>query len=103
MVEKSMNEEYDVFRDYKISSAEDGSSRESVKLIRKFHSPLVGNRNIIDCDWSPSYPELCLASYNSNKSAITDPDGLVLVWNHLMPERPEFKLYAQVWKFMRFY
>ena len=36
-----------------------------------------------------------MASYNKNSSpSSNDPDGLVLVWNLLLPERPEFHFHA---------
>ncbi|KAJ3305711.1 hypothetical protein HDV03_001119 [Kappamyces sp. JEL0829] len=68
IVERALNEDYDIFTDYSI----------------KQHDTK-----------SPTFPELLLASYNKNTSNSNEPDGLVLVWNIHMPTRPEYILFAQ--------
>ena len=37
-----------------------------------------------------------MASYNANPDAPNDPDGMVLVWNTHLPDRPEFVFEHQV-------
>ena len=49
-----------------------------------------------DVQWSMRFPELLLGSYNKNTANINESDGLVLVWNVHLLERPEFVLHSQV-------
>jgi dynein intermediate chain len=37
-----------------------------------------------------------LAAYGKNEAAVNDPDGVVLVWNLHLRDRPEFIFHAQV-------
>ncbi|CAJ0913167.1 15505_t:CDS:2, partial [Entrophospora sp. SA101] len=39
--------------------------------------------------------ELCVTSYNKNPMAMNEPDGVVLVWNLHLIERPEFVFHSQ--------
>lgn len=41
------------------------------------------------------YPELLVGAYNKNPMALNEPDGLVLIWNSHLLERPEFVFYSQ--------
>lgn len=47
----------------------------------------------VDCC---QYPELLAVSYNANEEAPNEPDGMVLVWNTQMRERPEYVFECQV-------
>jgi dynein intermediate chain len=42
------------------------------------------------------FPELSIAAYNKNPSAMNEPDGVVLVWNVHHVENPEFVFHSQV-------
>ena len=43
------------------------------------------------------YPELLVASYNSNEESPHEPDGVALVWNmKYKKESPEFIFHCQV-------
>lgn len=44
------------------------------------------------------YPELLVASYNTNEDAPHEPDGVVLVWNMKFKKMtPEYIFHCQVW------
>jgi len=43
----------------------------------------------------PQYPELSVASYNKNPASLSEPDGIVAVWNLHLLERPEFVFHSQ--------
>ncbi|CAG8747727.1 11117_t:CDS:2, partial [Acaulospora colombiana] len=53
------------------------------------------NRFVTDVNWSSRNPELSVASYNKNPFNMNDPDGIVLVWNLRLVERPEFIFHSQ--------
>ena len=42
------------------------------------------------------FPELSVAAYNKNGTAINEPAGIVAVWNLHLVDRPEFVFYSQV-------
>lgn len=44
------------------------------------------------------YPELVVSSYNKNPLAPNEPDGVALVWNEHLLDRPEFVFHSQVLK-----
>jgi dynein intermediate chain len=44
------------------------------------------------------YPELAVSSYNKNPLAPNEPDGVALVWNLHLLDRPEFVFHSQVKK-----
>ncbi|KAJ3036586.1 hypothetical protein HDV00_002546 [Rhizophlyctis rosea] len=98
LVERALNDPYDFMTDYTIGDAQltDVGAGSDVKSICTFFDDrLVRNRCVTDLDWSPKYPELLLASYNKNVMAVNEPDGLVLVWNMHLVERPEFVFHSQ--------
>lgn len=41
------------------------------------------------------YPELVVSSYNKNPLAPNEPDGVALVWNEHLLDRPEFVFHSQ--------
>ena len=48
-------------------------------------------------DWSVQYPELLVASYNSNEDAPHEPDGVALIWNtKFKKDTPEYIFHCQV-------
>ncbi|KAJ3216329.1 hypothetical protein HDU67_009680 [Dinochytrium kinnereticum] len=98
LIERALNEKYDILRDYTVSNdvTSEASSGKGVKLMCSFYDEkLSKNRSITDVDWSPKYSELLLCSYNKNQSAVNEANGLVLVWNLHLAERPEFVFQAQ--------
>ena len=108
VMERALNEDYDIMRDYRLATdqGEASGAGKRVTLLKTYYSDRwCKNRNVTDVDASHKFPELTLASYNKNQhqslnaSSITannnDPDGLVLVWNLHLPDRPEFIFYSQ--------
>eukprot|EP00164_Ancoracysta_twista_P002081 GFYU01002743.1.p1 GENE.GFYU01002743.1~~GFYU01002743.1.p1 ORF type:complete len:653 (-),score=149.55 GFYU01002743.1:290-2248(-) len=54
------------------------------------------HRSVTAIDWSTKHPELMLSSYNSRiDHNLDDPDGVVLVWSMVMPQRPEYTFQYQ--------
>ncbi|CAG8452007.1 5046_t:CDS:10 [Scutellospora calospora] len=98
LVENTLNEHYDFMIDYKVVK-EVESNEESRKLIKCecsfFDDRWSKNRSVTDVNWSSKDPERVVASFNKNPLAINEPDGIVLVWNLLRPEKPEFVLHSQ--------
>jgi dynein intermediate chain len=104
IMERALNEDYDILVDYNALSGQgyselnrDSSSDFGMRLFRSFsHERWTKNRNVTDVQWSKRFPELLLGSYNKNSSNINESDGLVLIWNVHMVDRPEFVLHSQV-------
>jgi dynein intermediate chain len=59
------------------------------------HSKWTKNRSVTSLQWSPRFPELILGSFNKNVGNLNESDGLVLVWNVHMVQRPEIVLHSQ--------
>lgn len=97
VIERALDEEYDLLADYTrpttFDTEEDSFSkpsqslRETLQLYSASHSK---RRMITDLHFSPHFPELLLTSYTKNASAPNEPNGLVLVWNTHAPSRPEY-------------
>lgn len=99
IVERALTDNYDYLKDYTLledPSAEKQEGRQ-VKCHRVFWDEnICKGRNITDLDWSTKHPELVVASYSRSDSVSDDqPDGLVLVWNLHLADRPEFVFHAQ--------
>ncbi|CAO1617395.1 unnamed protein product [Parajaminaea phylloscopi] len=99
IVERALTDSYDYMKDYSIAgagSASDGT-KDEVKLARCFwDEKLCRGRSITSIDWSPKHPELVAVSYSrTNIVADLSPDGLVLIWNMHLSDRPEFVFQAQ--------
>jgi len=65
------------------------------KLTKKFtfQDKLELSRAVTSIDWSPTQPELLLASYSRNSEANMDePDGLIDIFSLSMQGRPEMTL-----------
>lgn len=85
-------------KDYTISqdTSSDKLSGKKIKCKQVFFDEkLTKNRSVTDVNWSSKFPELSLASYSKNPIAANDADGVVLVWNLHLTERPEFTFFAQ--------
>ncbi|KAJ3000737.1 hypothetical protein HDV02_003539 [Globomyces sp. JEL0801] len=98
IMERALNEDYDYLIDYTAAVGKtDTFETKDMRLFRTFaHERWTKNRSVTDIDWSTRYPELILGSYNKNSANISESDGLILVWNYHLAERPEFILHAQV-------
>ncbi|KAK9761723.1 hypothetical protein K7432_013149 [Basidiobolus ranarum] len=98
IIERALNEKYDFMIDYTLGHDADGdeSSGNRVKFFCSFYDDKWSkNRSITDVAWSPKYPELLATSYNKNVASVNEPDGVVLVWNLNLAERPEFVFHTQ--------
>lgn len=97
VIERALDEEFDLLTDYTRAAAIDTdedyhsktsqSLRETLQLYSATHSK---RRMITDLNFSPHFPELLLTSYTKNASAPNEPSGLVLLWNVHAPSRPEY-------------
>lgn len=110
VIERALDDEYDLLTDYTVSRArEDGDSDDEnfqyPRASRKSHSlrqtqhfwdaSLSPRRQITDLQFSPHFSELFLTSLNQNKAAVNEPAGLVVLWNVHAPSRPEYVLHNQ--------
>ncbi|RIA97919.1 WD40-repeat-containing domain protein [Glomus cerebriforme] len=98
IVERALNENYDYMKDYSIikDNENDDQSGSRVKYVNSFFDDRwTKNRSVTDVNWSRRNPELCVASYNKNPIAMNEPDGVALVWNLKLLERPEFVFHSQ--------
>lgn len=98
LVERALGQKYDVTIDYAATDGDEdeGLTSESVRLCAEFYSAqLSAHRAVTAMDWSPKFPELLAVSYNANEEAPNEPDGMVLVWNTQMRERPEYVFECQ--------
>lgn len=97
VIERALDEEYDLLTDYTRTTAVDidedylnkssQSLRETLQLYSADHSK---RRVVTDLHYSPHFPELLLTSYTKNAAAPNEPNGLVLLWNTHAPSRPEY-------------
>lgn len=97
-VERAINENYDILRDYKVDEDIDDDEDEGPRvkyLCSYFDDRWNKNRSVTDVNWSKKNPELFLASYNKNPYAVNDPDGIVCVWSLRLLDRPEFVFHSQ--------
>ncbi|UZJ54845.1 hypothetical protein CBS101457_004165 [Exobasidium rhododendri] len=99
IVERALTDSYDYMKDYTLlddRAADDYEGRQ-VKCQRTFwDEKLCRGRSVTDIGWSTKHPELVVVSYSRSETAATDePDGLVLVWNIHLADRPEFVFHAQ--------
>lgn len=99
VVERALTDAYDYLKDYTIvgTTGGDASEGRKVKQTRCFYDDkLCKGRSITGLDWSSKHPELVVASYSRpDFSGGESPDGLVLVWNIHLLDRPEFVFQAQ--------
>lgn len=67
-----------------------------MKQARCFYDEkLCKGRSITGLDWSTQHPELLAVSYSRSSLSLDSPDGLVLIWNLHLLDRPEFVFQAQ--------
>lgn len=107
VIEKALDQDYDVLADYALDGAEAesdeddgyGSSRgkkgRRVRQIAQFYDERWSRKRMIsDMNFSSKFPELLLASYTKNPSAPQDPSGLVQIWNMHLHSRPEYTFHS---------
>eukprot|EP00041_Stephanoeca_diplocostata_P031236 m.968728 g.968728 ORF g.968728 m.968728 type:complete len:428 (+) comp23918_c1_seq5:123-1406(+) len=99
MVERCLNFKYDPTVDYAYNEKEGEDEIAKGDVIsfshEYFEENTTASRTVTAIDWSPKYPELICAAYNANPDTPNEPDGVVLVWNSHMPDRPEYKFECQ--------
>lgn len=97
VIERVLDQEYDVLADYSRGNGHvEADDEENIKEVAQFYDERWSKKRMIsDINFSPKYPELVLASYTKNPSAPNDPDGLVQVWNMHLHGRPEYTFHAQ--------
>jgi dynein intermediate chain, cytosolic len=110
VIERALDEDYDLLADYTISNTQDGdvsdeesfpysrSSRKSYSLRQTqqfFDSNQSRRRQISDLQFSPHFSELLLSSHTKNPAVANDPSGLIMLWNVHAPSRPEYTFHSQ--------
>ncbi|XP_076871319.1 dynein, cytoplasmic 1, intermediate chain 2a isoform X3 [Brachyhypopomus gauderio] len=101
VVERALSEQVDVCFDYSGRDLQDreGETPAGTKLSlnRQFTDDRWCRYRVVTClDWSSQFPELLVASYNSNEEAPHDPDGVALVWNMKYKKTtPEYIFHCQ--------
>ncbi|EME49369.1 hypothetical protein DOTSEDRAFT_76700 [Dothistroma septosporum NZE10] len=102
VIERALDEEYDVLADYALRSREVeddeyvGRRGRRVKEVAQFHlDDIMGGKRIIsDIDFSPKFPELFCTAYTKSARSPHTPPGLLNVWNMHLKGRPEYSLHA---------
>ncbi|EEH46371.2 uncharacterized protein PADG_02469 [Paracoccidioides brasiliensis Pb18] len=104
VIERALDEEYDVLTDYALGGvgATDGgeneyggSKRRGIEELVQFYDERWSKKRVIsDINFSPKFPELVLASYTNNVTAPHDPNGIVQVWNLHLHSRPEYVFHS---------
>ncbi|KAL4798192.1 WD40-repeat-containing domain protein [Aspergillus venezuelensis] len=103
VIERALDEEYDVLADYEFGGVdaeledddEHGKKKRSIKEVCQFWDERWSKKRMIsDICFSPKFPELVLASYTKNPSAPHEPDGLVQIWNQHLHSRPEYMFHS---------
>ncbi|CAG8573851.1 31907_t:CDS:10 [Racocetra persica] len=98
MVERVLCENYDFMKDYVFDGATSSDEKDGVRVKHScsfYDDRWSKNRFVTDVNWSHKNPELCVASYNKNPYNMNDPDGVVLIWNLRLIQRPEFVFHSQ--------
>ncbi|KAJ9299941.1 hypothetical protein DTO217A2_8047 [Paecilomyces variotii] len=99
VIERALDEEYDVLADYELGgiNGEDeeeeeyGKKRRGIKEVAQFWDERWSKKRMIsDISFSPKFPELVLAAYTKNPTAPHEPDGLLQIWNQHLHSRPEY-------------
>nr|XP_005158176.1 cytoplasmic dynein 1 intermediate chain 1 isoform X3 [Danio rerio] len=101
VVERVLAEDKDIFFDYSGRDMEDKEgdlqAGSNLSFNRHFYDEHWSKHRVVtSLDWSPQYPELLVASYNTNEDAPHEPDGVVLVWNMKFKKAtPEYIFHCQ--------
>ncbi|RDW81758.1 putative dynein intermediate chain [Aspergillus mulundensis] len=103
VIERALDEEYDVLTDYELGGMdaeledddEHGKKKRGIKEVCQFWDERWSKKRMIsDICFSPKFSELVLASYTKNPSAPHEPDGLVQIWNQHLHSRPEYVFHS---------
>ena len=107
VIERALDEEYDVLADYALQSrtledddnADDYTSHRRgrrVKEVSHFDlSDSMGRKRMLSSiDFSPKFPELLCTTYTKSHASPHTPPGLLNVWNLHLKGRPEYSLHA---------
>ncbi|KNG87878.1 cytoplasmic dynein intermediate chain [Aspergillus nomiae NRRL 13137] len=103
VIERALDEEYDVLADYELGGLdgdveeddEHGKKRRGIREVCQFWDERWSKKRMIsDVSFSPKFPELVLAAYTKNPSAPHEPDGLVQIWNQHLQSRPEYVFHS---------
>ncbi|XP_043117190.1 cytoplasmic dynein 1 intermediate chain 1 isoform X5 [Puntigrus tetrazona] len=101
VMERVLAEDTDIFFDYSGRDMEDKEgdmqAGSNLSFNRHFYDEHWSKHRVVtSLDWSPQYPELLVASYNTNEDAPHEPDGVVLVWNMKFKKMtPEYIFHCQ--------
>ncbi|KAI9825954.1 MAG: hypothetical protein M1826_006845 [Phylliscum demangeonii] len=108
VIERALDEEYDVLADYALAAGAGADEEEAdyKGIRRKEHNELREVAQFWDERWSqrrmvtslafsPKFPELLLSSHTKNLAAPHEPDGVIQVWNLHLHDRPEYVFHAQ--------
>jgi len=94
----ALNQDYNIFVDF---SKEDQHNREAeqnidIKHKRTFALEKTKDRPVTCLSWSKLNPQLFLTTYASQNDAFGDSaDGLLVVWNVILDNRPEYVFQCQ--------
>lgn len=103
VIERALDEEYDVLADYALQTREAEEDDEYVgrkgrrikETIQFDLSESMGRKRMLsDIDFSPKFPELLCTSYTKSQQSPHTPPGLLNVWNMHLKGRPEYSLHA---------
>lgn len=102
VIERALDEEYDVLADYALQSREVeedeyvGRRGRRIREVAQFElQDSMGPKRIIsDIDFSNKFPELLCTSYTKSQQSPHTPPGLLNVWNMHLKGRPEYSLHA---------
>nr|OQO31628.1 hypothetical protein B0A51_00780 [Rachicladosporium sp. CCFEE 5018] len=105
VIERALDEEYDVLADYALQSRQPNGEDEDeytgrkgrrIKEVAQFDltEAMGRNRMISDIDFSPKFPELLCTAYTKSQASPHAPRGLLNVWNMHLKGRPEYSLTA---------
>ncbi|KAI9886288.1 MAG: hypothetical protein M1823_001897 [Watsoniomyces obsoletus] len=108
VIERALDEEYDVLADYAIGQLaddedEDGvydggrrKGRSRLREVKQYWDARWSKRRMVtSIDFSPKFPELLLSAHTKNITAPHEPDGVLQVWNLHLQDRPEYIFHAQ--------
>lgn len=103
VIERALDEEYDVLADYALQArdVEDddeyvGRRGRRVKEVIQFDlSEGMGRKRMLSAiDFSPKFSELLCTTYTKSQQSPYTPPGLLNVWNLHLKGRPEYSLHA---------
>lgn len=106
VIERALDEEYDVLADYALqgrSLEEDDEDDYTghrkgrrIKEVASFElADAMGKKRMLSAlDFSPKFPELMCATYTKSQQSPHTPPGLLNVWNLHLKGRPEYSLHA---------